>query len=66
MSKKEKFPKYWCYSQNLGIGGVVRTYREIPDQKTLDRVNQTRETFPEGWKGFITDSYWEAENYAND
>lgn len=66
MSKKEKFPKYWCYSQNYGIGGIVHTYREIPDQKTLDRVNQTRETLPDGWQGFITDSYIEAEYYAND
>lgn len=66
MVKKEKFPKYWCYSLNYGIGGIVRTYREIPDQKTLDRVNKTRETPPAGWKGFIADSYWEAEDYAND
>lgn len=66
MSKKEKFPKYWCYSENYGIGGVVRTYRIIPDQKTLDRVNKTRETLPEGWKGFITDSAIEAVYYAND
>lgn len=27
MNKKDKFPKYWCYSENYGIGGVVRTYR---------------------------------------
>lgn len=66
MSKKEKFPKYWCYPQNYGLGGIVRTYREIPDQKTLDRVNKTRETLPDGWQGFITDSYIEAEYYAND
>lgn len=66
MNKKEEFPKYWCYSENYGVGGIVRTYREISDQETLDKVNQTRETLPNGWKGFIADSYWEAEQYAND
>lgn len=66
MNEKEKFPKYWCHSLNYGIGGVVRTYDEIPDQKTLDRVNKKMETLPNGWKGFITEDYIEAEYYAND
>ena len=66
MANKGKFPKYWCYSDNYGIGGVVRTYREIPNQKTLDRVNKTRETLPDGWEGFITDNYMEAIYYIND
>lgn len=66
MKKTDKFPKYWCYSENYGIGGVVRTYRQIPDQKTLDRINMKRKTIPDSWKGFITDSYVEAEIYAND
>lgn len=66
MKKKEKFPKYWCYSENYGIGGIVRTYCEIHDQEQLDRINQKRETLPKGWSGFIVDDYWQAENYAND
>ena len=66
MSKKEKFPKYWCHSENYGIGGIVRTYSEIHDQKMLEDVEKTRKELGEVWNGFITDNYIKAELYAND
>lgn len=66
MSKKEKFPKYWCFPINYGSGGIVHDYREIPDQNMLDKVNKKRETLPDWRSGFITDCYRDAIVYAND
>lgn len=61
------FPtKYWCYTENWGTGGLIRTYVEITSQEHLEHVEKTRASLPNGWKGFITDSYFDAELYAND
>lgn len=66
MSKKDKFPKYWCFPINYGVGGIEHTYSEIPDKEILDKVNKKRATLPDWCSGFIIDCYRDVMLYVND
>lgn len=61
----EGYPKYWCYTE-CGACGAIRRYKEIWTPTELEQVEEQRNSLPDGWKGFITDSFSEASIYEND